>query len=56
MVGVRALLDGMQTEVPFLPISVTLIELLQDFAIILVVGLLVGAIGSALALRRFLEV
>jgi cell division transport system permease protein len=56
MIGVRVLLDGMQMEIPFLPISVTWTELLQDFAIILAVGLLVGAIGSALALRRFLEV
>lgn len=54
--ALKAGLDNLQSSVPFVPISVTLVDVLQTFAVVLGVGLVIGAVGSTVALRRFLDV
>jgi cell division transport system permease protein len=48
--------DGFQKQIPFLPLTVGFDVLFGILALMLLVGMAVGAIGSTLALRRFLEV
>lgn len=50
------LLDRAQTVIPFLPLTVTGGDVLRVLVVLLTVGTVIGALGSALALRRFLEV
>jgi len=50
------LLDNAQKEFPFLPVTVGVDVLLQVFLVLLAVGVVIGTLGSFLALRRFLEV
>jgi len=49
-------LDRIQKAVVFLPITVGGDSVLKIFLTLLVLGVVIGAIGSTLALRRFLEV
>ena len=48
--------DGFQQQIPFLPLTVGFDVLGRILAVMLIVGMAVGATGSGLALRRFLEV
>lgn len=54
--GKLLVLDQFQRDILFLPVTVGTDVVLQVFATLLVVGLAIGAIGSTVALRRFLEV
>lgn len=49
-------MDGAQANVPFLPLTVGFDVLLKILAGLVGMGMAVGALGSGLALRRFLEV
>jgi cell division transport system permease protein len=49
-------LDRLQRFMAFLPIGVTAATVARMFVILIAVGVSVGALGSTLALRRFLEV
>jgi cell division transport system permease protein len=49
-------LDRLTKFLVFLPIGVTGATVLRMFLVLVVVGMAVGALGSTLALRRFLEV
>ncbi|MGH2705002.1 MAG: permease-like cell division protein FtsX [Actinomycetota bacterium] len=50
------LLDRLQSQLVFLPLTVGGGVVLQVFVVLLVVGIAIGSLGSTLALRRFLEV
>lgn len=50
------LLDRLQQQIVFLPLTIGIGEVLRVFLVLLVVGSAIGAMGSTLALRRFLEV
>jgi cell division transport system permease protein len=50
------LLDKLQESIVFIPLTVGVDSLFRILALLVVVGMFVGAIGSGLALRRFLEV
>jgi cell division transport system permease protein len=50
------LLDKAQESILFLPLTVGVDSLFKILAVLVAVGMAVGAIGSGLALRRFLEV
>jgi cell division transport system permease protein len=55
--AVKALfLDPAQQHVPWIPLTVGIIVILKVFLTLSAVGVVIGAIGSSLALRRFLEV
>lgn len=56
LAGKILVLDQFQRDILFLPVTVGTDVVLQVFATLLVVGLAIGAIGSTVALRRFLEV
>lgn len=56
LAGKMLVLDQFQRDILFLPVTVGTDVVLQVFATLLVVGLAIGAIGSTVALRRFLEV
>lgn len=49
-------LDRLTTTIAFLPIGVTASTVVRMFLVLVLVGVSVGALGSTLALRRFLEV
>lgn len=49
-------LDRIQAAIPFLPLTVGTDDILRVFAVLMGVGAVIGALGSSLALRRFLEV
>lgn len=49
-------LDRIQQSIPFLPLTVGTDDILRVFAVLMGVGAVIGALGSSLALRRFLEV
>lgn len=49
-------LDSLQQQVPFLPMTVDSDFVLTVSLVLLGIGILIGAMGSTLALRRFLEV
>lgn len=49
-------LDRAQEFLVFLPITVGYDEVLQTFLILVTVGMFIGALGSVMALRRFLDV
>ena len=49
-------LDRLQESILFLPMTVGNGSVLRIFLTLLVVGVFIGAMGSTLALRRFLEV
>lgn len=49
-------LDKIQQSIPFLPVTVGTDDILQVFVVLMGIGAVVGALGSSLALRRFLEV
>ena len=49
-------LDRLQETIPFVPMTVGAGTILQIFVTLLVVGVIIGVLGSSLALRRFLEV
>ena len=49
-------LDRFQGAIPFLPVTVGLDDIVRISLVLMGVGTVVGAIGSTLALRRFLEV
>jgi cell division transport system permease protein len=49
-------LDQLQRQVVFVPITIASGVVLQVFVILLAIGIGIGAAGSTLALRRFLEV
>ena len=49
-------LDRFQGAIPFLPVTVGLDDIVRISLVLMGVGAVVGAIGSTLALRRFLEV
>lgn len=50
------LLDQAQQVVTFLPLTIGYDEIAQVFGILLIVGMFIGALGSIMAVRRFLEV
>ena len=54
--GNAVVLQKVQQQIPFLPLSVGFPFVTRVFALLLVVGILVGAMGSTIALRRHLEV
>jgi cell division transport system permease protein len=54
--GKMLLLDKWQQEIVFLPLTVGLDVVFRIFLILFGIGLMVGAVGSGVALRRFLEV
>lgn len=54
--GKTLILDQLQHEIVFLPVTVGPFVILRIFISLLAVGIVIGAIGSSLALRRFLEV
>lgn len=54
--GKYLFLDKLHGQIPFLPVGVDNLFVLQVFGALLAVGMVIGAIGSSLALRRFLEV
>jgi cell division transport system permease protein len=54
--GKAVVLDKVQEQIPFLPLSVELAFVAKVFALLLGVGVFVGAMGSTIALRRHLEV
>lgn len=55
--GIKAsLLDSAQQQILFLPITFGAEVIVRVLLVLLTVGVCVGALGSALALRRFLEV
>lgn len=57
VVAVKAAwLDSLQKSFVFLPVTIGWDVVLQVFAWLLLVGMAVGALGSVVALRRFLEV
>lgn len=57
IVGTKlAVLDALQHQLVFVPVTVGWDVVLRIFGWLLVVGMAVGALGSAVALRRFLEV
>lgn len=49
-------LDRIQDAIPFLPLTVGTDDILRVFLVLMGVGAVIGALGSSLALRRFLEV
>ncbi len=49
-------LDRLSSFLAFLPIGITAATVAKMFLVLVVVGISVGALGSTLALRRFLEV
>ena len=49
-------LDRLSSFLAFLPIGITAATVAKMFLVLVVVGITVGALGSTLALRRFLEV
>ncbi|HMC08513.1 MAG TPA: permease-like cell division protein FtsX [Actinomycetota bacterium] len=49
-------LDRLQQFMAFLPLGITAATVTRMFVVLVVVGMSVGALGSTLALRRFLEV
>ncbi|MEA2587803.1 MAG: cell division transport system permease protein [Actinomycetota bacterium] len=49
-------LDRLSSFLAFLPIGITAATVAKMFVVLVVVGISVGALGSTLALRRFLEV
>jgi cell division transport system permease protein len=57
IVGTKALiLDSLQETLIFLPVTIGWDAVVRIFAWLISVGMAVGALGSAVALRRFLEV
>lgn len=54
--GKLLLLDPLQEQMLFLPLTIGFDVVIKIFLILLSVGMLIGAAGSTLALRRFLEV
>lgn len=52
----RPVIEGLAGNVQFLHISVSIGEILQQSFLLAFVGILIGALGSLLGLRRFLEV
>ena len=54
--GKTLILDQLQREIVFLPVTVGPLVIVRIFISLLAVGIVIGAIGSSLALRRFLEV
>lgn len=54
--GKVLVLDRLQQQIPFLPMTVGSEFILGVSVILLGIGILVGAMGSTLALRRFLDV
>lgn len=57
IVGTKALiLDSLQETLIFLPVTIGWDAVLRIFAWLVAVGVAVGALGSAVALRRFLDV
>lgn len=54
--GKAVVLDKVQEQIPFLPLSVGLDFVGRVFLLLLGVGIVVGAMGSTIALRRHLEV
>jgi cell division transport system permease protein len=49
-------LDRLSSFLAFLPIGITAATVTKMFLVLVLVGISVGALGSTLALRRFLEV
>jgi cell division transport system permease protein len=49
-------LDRLSSFLAFLPIGITAATVAKMFLVLMLVGISVGALGSTLALRRFLEV
>lgn len=49
-------LDKVQESLPFLPLTVGIDSLARIVAVLVAVGMAVGAVGSGVALRRFLDV
>lgn len=56
LVGKMLLLDPLQQQMIFLPLTVGFDVIAKIFLVLVVVGMLVGMAGSTLALRRHLEV
>lgn len=54
--GKMLLLDQLQKEILFLPITVGVDVIVKVFATLLAVGIVIGSLASTVALRRFLEV
>jgi cell division transport system permease protein len=54
--GKAVVLDKVQEQIPFLPLSVGMDFVMKVFVLLLGVGIVVGAMGSTIALRRHLEV
>ena len=52
----RLVLPGIQNSLTFLPMEVPTSTYLIIYLILLVAGLVIGLIGSALAMRRYLKV
>ncbi|MGH2768599.1 MAG: permease-like cell division protein FtsX [Actinomycetota bacterium] len=50
------LLDRLQAQMPFLPLTVGVDAVLRLFLVLLAIGMGIGALGSTLALRRFMRV
>lgn len=48
--------ENIVRQMPFLPITLTGISVVKIFLTLLMTGIVIGAIGSALALRRYLKV
>lgn len=52
----RPLFTGLARSFRFLGVNVSIVEILQRSSMLFVAGILIGALGSLLGLRRFLEV
>lgn len=54
--GKLLVLDQLQRQIVFLPLTVGFDVIARVFLVLVAIGMVIGALGSSLALRRFLEV
>ena len=54
--GLHFLMPALQSNLPFLAFDISQRVMLATFGLLLVVGILIGFFGSAIAMRRYLKV